>query len=52
MVVIVNFYIDGFNLYYGCLKGSPYKWLDLDALARRLQPRDQIRRRSWESRSG
>lgn len=21
-------YIDGFNLYYGCLKGSPYKWLD------------------------
>ncbi|MFZ6864701.1 antitoxin Xre/MbcA/ParS toxin-binding domain-containing protein [Undibacterium sp. Ji67W] len=22
-------YIDGYNLYYGCLKGSPYKWLDL-----------------------
>ncbi len=22
-------YIDGFNLYYGCLKGTPYKWLDL-----------------------
>lgn len=21
-------YIDGYNLYYGCLKGSPYKWLD------------------------
>jgi uncharacterized LabA/DUF88 family protein len=22
-------YIDGYNLYYGCLKKSPYKWLDL-----------------------
>ena len=22
-------YIDGFNLYYGQLKGTPYKWLDL-----------------------
>ena len=22
-------YIDGFNLYYGVLKGSPYKWLDV-----------------------
>jgi 6-hydroxy-3-succinoylpyridine 3-monooxygenase len=21
-------YVDGYNLYYGCLKGSPYKWLD------------------------
>lgn len=22
-------YIDGFNLYYGALKGTPYKWLDV-----------------------
>ena len=21
-------YVDGYNLYYGCLKGSPHKWLD------------------------
>ena len=21
-------YIDGFNLYYGCCKGKPYKWLN------------------------
>ena len=35
-------YVDAFNLYYGALKGSPYKWLDLDALCRRLLPRDQI----------
>ncbi len=22
-------YVDGFNLYYGCLRKTPYKWLDL-----------------------
>ena len=22
-------YVDGFNLYFGCLKNTPYKWLDL-----------------------
>lgn len=22
-------YVDGYNFYYGCLKGTPYKWLDL-----------------------
>ncbi len=38
----MNVYIDGFNLYYGCLKGTPYKWLDLDSLCRKLLPRDQI----------
>ena len=25
-------YIDGFNLYYGAIKGTPYKWLDLKTL--------------------
>jgi hypothetical protein len=25
----VNGYIDGFNLYYGALKQTAYKWLDL-----------------------
>lgn len=29
-------YIDGFNLYYGAVKGSPYKWLDLKALFTRI----------------
>lgn len=23
-------YVDGYNLYYGCLKGSPHLWLDVD----------------------
>lgn len=29
-------YIDGFNLYYGALKNTPYKWLDVAALCNRL----------------
>ena len=27
-----HIYVDGFNLYYGALKDTPYKWLDLSAL--------------------
>lgn len=37
-------YIDGLNFYYGALKGSPHKWLNLDEFAARLFPRDQIAR--------
>lgn len=25
-------YVDGYNLYYGCLRNTPYKWLDLKRL--------------------
>lgn len=35
----VNAYIDGFNFYYGCVKGTPYKWLDLSKLCRLLLPK-------------
>jgi len=36
-------YVDGFNLYYGALKGTPYKWLDLSGLFRNiLQPHHDI----------
>lgn len=36
-------YIDGFNLYYGCLKDSHFKWLDLKALFTHiLKPHHQI----------
>ena len=36
-------YVDGFNLYYGALKGTPWKWLDLPALfAKVLQPHHDI----------
>jgi hypothetical protein len=40
----VNVYVDGFNLFYGCLKGTPYKWLDLDALCQTMLPCDDIHR--------
>lgn len=39
-----NVYIDGFNLYYGCLKGTPYRWLDLRALCDGLFPGHEIQR--------
>ena len=31
-------YVDGFNLYYGALKGTPFKWLNPVDLARRVLP--------------
>jgi uncharacterized LabA/DUF88 family protein len=41
-----NVYIDGFNLYYGCLKGTNHKWLDLAAFCEASfpPPRNQINR--------
>ena len=36
-------YVDAFNLFYGCLKGRPHKWLNLAALCRhQLQPHHVI----------
>jgi uncharacterized LabA/DUF88 family protein len=37
-----NVYVDGFNLYYGALKHSPYKWLNLLELCRNLLPKNDI----------
>lgn len=39
-----NVYVDAFNLHYGCLKGTPYRWLDLAAIGRRLLSNDEINR--------
>ena len=39
-----NVYVDGFNLYYGCVKSTPYRWLDLAQLCRILLPSDRIHR--------
>ncbi len=39
-----NIYVDAFNLYYGALKSSPSKWLNLLTLFRYLLPRDDIQR--------
>ena len=40
--MLTNFYIDGFNLYYRALQGTPYKWLNLRKLAEALFPLDTI----------
>jgi uncharacterized LabA/DUF88 family protein len=42
--MIANVYVDGFNLFYGCLRRTPYRWLDLGALCRVLLPNDQVHR--------
>ena len=34
----INVYIDGFNLYYGCLKNTLFRWLDLQRFSRALVP--------------
>lgn len=38
----VNVYVDGFNLYYGCLQNSPYKWLNLLQMCQLLLPKSTI----------
>ena len=35
-------YIDGFNLYYGSVFDTPYKWLDLVQLCRNLLPKNDV----------
>jgi hypothetical protein len=35
-------YVDGFNLYYGSLKRTPYKWLDLGRLSATMLPNDTV----------
>lgn len=35
-------YVDGFNLYFGVLKGTPYKWLDLQKLFETVLPQNDI----------
>ncbi len=35
-------YVDGFNLYYGAVKETPHKWLDILKLCQLLLPKKQI----------
>ncbi len=37
-----NVYIDGFNFYYGCIKNTPYRWLNPATMCRLLLPQDAI----------
>ena len=45
LVMRTYVYIDGFNLYYGALKGTVHKWLDINALFRNiLRPENDIQK--------
>ncbi len=37
-----NVYVDGFNLYYGCLRHTSFKWLDLNALCRNVLAKHHV----------
>jgi hypothetical protein len=37
-----NVYVDGFNLYYGAVRHTPYKWLDIHKLCCLLLPSNEI----------
>jgi len=37
-------YVDGFNLYYGSVKGTPYRWLNIARMCELLLPRDHVHR--------
>jgi uncharacterized LabA/DUF88 family protein len=40
--LITNIYVDGFNLYYGALRKTPYRWLNLETLCQLLLPNNTI----------
>ncbi len=37
-----NVYVDGFNLYYGCLQGTPYRWLNIERLCQVMLQKDNL----------
>jgi uncharacterized LabA/DUF88 family protein len=40
--VRTRIYVDGFNFYYGCLKGTPHRWLNIQRLCTLLLPQNDI----------
>lgn len=42
--VKANVYIDGFNFYHGCVKGTAHRWLDLGKLCKMVLPEFEINR--------
>jgi hypothetical protein len=40
--VKTNVYVDGFNLYYGAVKGTPYKWLNIRRMCELAFPKNEI----------
>ena len=37
-----NVYVDGFNLYYGALRKTPHRWVNLESLFQFLLPKNTI----------
>lgn len=37
-------YVDGFNLYYGAVKGTSFKWLNIQQMCQFLLPRNKIQK--------
>ncbi|HEU4849204.1 MAG TPA: NYN domain-containing protein [Terrimesophilobacter sp.] len=44
---VANVYTDGFNLYYGALKNTPYKWLNVRHLCELVLPEHDIGKISY-----
>lgn len=42
MGVKTNIYVDGFNLYYGAVRKTPFKWLDIRKMCELAFPRNDI----------
>jgi NYN domain len=40
--VRTNVYVDGFNLYYGAVRGTPYKWLNVRRMCELAFPKNEI----------
>ena len=36
-------YVDGFNLYYGAVRDTPFRWLDLSKLCQLMLPKHDVR---------
>jgi hypothetical protein len=37
-----NVYVDGFNLYYGAVRGTTHKWLNIERMFTLLRPHDDL----------
>lgn len=45
-------YVDGFNFYYGAVRNTPYKWLDILAMCEKLLPRHRITKLKYFTSTG
>jgi len=43
LIMRTHVYVDGFNLFYGCVKDTPFKWLNLAEFCQLLLPPNDIR---------